>query len=594
MKRFNILKCLSVLTFVFLAYSSGFAALTSANLTSTKDTYLDSRYASTPHGTYTTMSSSTYLVGGRSGSVQYYRRSYVAFDVSSIPSNAVIYSATLDLTRTGSVSGGATWKTKLLTSSWLESMTSSGLPTISNLAGDVVSTTPNPIGYVDAIDVTSMVQRMVYGQTTNFGWSVELANEAYWGTSGAYFYTRESGLAHSQPNLNIKYYIPLSVNTATTTHESAVNESDGGVSFTLSGGASTSYTYAWYAGTAPTTAIPGATSATITDLPYGWYGVHVTGTYGEDFYQAFIVGTDCREVTITFQPDLNYTDNAYTCDIDRTPWGGINYITTNFSTAPEIRAIRGYYNLHYEQQNFLNFKLWMDDELDVTQADLFLQGLAHMTTGGSNAVDLDIITQPWLEHVISWDIHPTSSTSTTVAIPATTSLYQNNTVDMIDFWDAWKANNNLNYGFNFKFQSPTNNNRRHWYHSPLATTVSTRPSIEFKVSLLHPEAPYYCNPLYAAVERKLTGVKYKTQLGLLYFYYNNEYTSASSDLTYKIYEKDDQLNPIMDGTISTLPLAYGRNDYQLNVAPSLTVGEFYILEVKNDKDELFYLRFEML
>ena len=482
MKR-SIIRCLSLLSFVFLTNSWGHSQLTTDTLISTQDSHTNSRYPTNNYGSITTMKSKTYLKKG----VQYYTRSFVQFDLSSIPSNAIVYSASLNVNRTAAVTGGAKWNTKLVTSSWLESkITASVQPTISTFSGDVVSTTPSTSSNLEKIDVTSMVQRMVYGQTVNYGWSIQVEKEVYSGTSGAKFYTKEHATSSLRPKLIVNYYIPLSIATATVTHESATSASDGGVSFTLDGGASTSYTYTWINGATGSQISSSSSSSPVAlaGQPYGWYGLHVSGgSYGEDFYQAFLIGTECEEVTITFQPDLNYTDNAHIADLDRSPVGGIDYGDMNYSIYPEIRAIRGIWTYQYEQQHFLEFKLWMDDAFAVSQADLVLKGLLHVTTGGSNAVDLDIVTENWVENVITWNIQPTSSSSTTVGIPSTTYAYQNNTVDLTDFWDVWKADNSLNYGFHFKFQSSVNPDRRHWYHSCLATTVSNRPSIEFKLDL---------------------------------------------------------------------------------------------------------------
>ncbi|MCR9174226.1 MAG: hypothetical protein NXI10_17145, partial [bacterium] len=72
-----------------------FNQLDSVELTATKDTYVDSRYPTTGYGSIDTMKSGTNVVTGKFGSNIYYQRVFVEYDLSSIPSNAIIYSADL-------------------------------------------------------------------------------------------------------------------------------------------------------------------------------------------------------------------------------------------------------------------------------------------------------------------------------------------------------------------------------------------------------------------------------------------------------------------------------------------------------------------
>ena len=587
----SLVKYISLASFILLASSWSTAQLTTVDLTSTDDSYIDSRFPTTNFGNSTTMQSRTYLytVGGKGGGAtyQYHRRSYVKFDLSSIPSDAVIYSATLTLTRNSGVSGSITWKTKLVTSSWTEGgVTSNNRPTISTLAADIVTTTPNAIGYDDDIDVKDMVQRMVYGQTSNYGWCVQVSNESYWGYSGGTFYTSEYTTADYRPNLEIKYYIPLSPTNVVITHESGTGEQDGGVDLDLSGGASSSYTYSWIEGS---TGDVLSSDSLLTDVSYGWYGLHVTGSYGEDMYYAFLVGEDCAEVTIEFETSPEYTDNTLILDL---VLGGLDYGDNNYGDHVHFRTEKWTSSGNwYERHSLLKFRLWMDDAFEVTQADMTIDGFSHSTLGGSNASKLIKITEDWNEGLVTWNAAPATSGVITENIASTTSTTQDNTVDLVDFWEAWKANNATNYGLSLQLQNTSNYYHRQVYHSPTATTTSTRPTIDFVLDLRHLDAPYYCNPVYAEVERKLSGIKYKAQVGHVYFFYENEYNSSSTDLNYNIYDWDDQNTPVISGTTSALTLGYGGNQYKLDVG-SLTTGEFYLLEVINDKGEKRYLRFE--
>ena len=475
------IRCLFLLPFVLLTSALGFSQMTSETLTSSQDSYIDSRYPRTNFGLLKGMYSVTGKYG-RSGS-QYYQRSFVAFDLSFIPANAVISSASMEVTRATAVSGGSTWKTKLVTSSWTETgITASNQPSISTLAGDVVNSNPTRFSNLDVIDVKDMVQRMVLGEVPNYGWSIQVNDENTSINTGAELHTRNQ-ITYQKPKLTVQYYIPLSIATASISHESGTGTSDGGVSITLNGGASSSYTYTWING-ATGAQISSSTQSTplaLTGQPYGWYGLHITGSNGEEIYQAFIIGQECAEVTIAFQPNTNYTDNSYSTSLDISGIGGLDYRKIPGPNYYRTRASKLIHSNWYEVKTWLNFKLWIDDRLNVNQADMTLKGVGHSSRSGSNESQFDIVTQTWKENNLTWLNSPTTNNSTTVNIPSKATQTENSVVDLVGFWNVWKGNNSSNYGMMLKLQTTNNQVRQQSYHSPDASDVENRPSIEFKV-----------------------------------------------------------------------------------------------------------------
>ncbi|PHR46616.1 MAG: hypothetical protein COA32_10765 [Fluviicola sp.] len=93
--------------------------------------------------------------------------------------------------------------------------------------------------------------------------------------------------------------------------------------------------------------------------------------------------------------------------------------------------------------------------------------------------------------------------------------------------------------------------------------------------------------LYAKLERKMRGVKYEPIDNELYFFNTEEYFDDDETLNYKVYNTNRSvvLSPLNQSLINF----YGDNRLSLDVT-SLTSGA-YVLEVENDKNELFYLRF---
>jgi hypothetical protein len=97
------------------------------------------------------------------------------------------------------------------------------------------------------------------------------------------------------------------------------------------------------------------------------------------------------------------------------------------------------------------------------------------------------------------------------------------------------------------------------------------------------------NDIYAILTKKLDGGYYNTSNGKLYFKYFEEYLGG--DLTYKItdYKKAPKVGPAQH----PLTKKYGENEYILDLTTcgfQLVSGSYYILEVKNGKNDTYYLR----
>ena len=562
-----------------LAFTSQ-AAITQASLAATQDSYTDSRYPTANYGS-NPLNVGTYLPPGARS--PYFRRSFVDFDISSIPDNAIIYSAKVRLKYITQGDSGNPLRARLITSTWTESeIMASNEPTHTTLLSEISDSYTVSGGYV-YIDVKDMTQRFVHDGTSILGWMIQVQNETQetyeWG-----FWSRESA---NKPVLEIEYYLPLTVTSATVSHESGAAAADGSISFSIANAPSSSFQYQWYDANG---AITNANQQSLSGLNYGWYGVHVTGDqYNEELYYAFIVGLDCQVVNIAFQPDDKFVDNAY---LTNKIYGGFRHEDINYGNYGTIAAENEVVGLGWNQSKSLaKFKLWMDYALGITQANLTLTGNSH---SGSNESQLNLVTEAWNEVLVTYNTVPNTSTSTQKIVPLVSGS-DNSSIDMLSFWSQWQANNASNHGVIFEMSSyPNTANKKQTYHSPTASSSSNHPKIDFIISMLHPEEPHHCNTLYATMERKLSGIKYLTQVGKLYFSYDEEYLSASTNLTYKIYKKSSRLNPQVEGTMLSYELAleFGRNQFELDLSSAgLTTGEAYTLEVENDKGEKRYLRF---
>ncbi len=131
-------------------------------------------------------------------------------------------------------------------------------------------------------------------------------------------------------------------------------------------------------------------------------------------------------------------------------------------------------------------------------------------------------------------------------------------------------------------------------------TASVAPSYSVgSVAILAP-ALSKSNPPYALLKKKLDGGYYQAPNGRLYFRFDEEYNENGGNLRFNIYSDLNVLVTSDALTTVTTPweVWYGDNRYSMNTldcdfSPSgaLTNG-FYILEVINDKNERWYLRFK--
>lgn len=140
----------------------------------------------------------------------YERDSLIIFDLSEIPSNAIITSATLNLYYYLWVDNnpvGRTIKCHRVTSTWDEDTTTwNNRPTYDSTATSS-ATVPGTYAWMQW-DVTEDVLDMVSGTVTNYGW--EMRDDTYWGGFDiplTLFRTKENSNNH--PYLEIEAIIPV-------------------------------------------------------------------------------------------------------------------------------------------------------------------------------------------------------------------------------------------------------------------------------------------------------------------------------------------------------------------------------------------------
>jgi len=100
---------------------------------------------------------------------------------------------------------------------------------------------------------------------------------------------------------------------------------------------------------------------------------------------------------------------------------------------------------------------------------------------------------------------------------------------------------------------------------------------------------------YADLTKKLDGGYYLAPNGIVKFIYNEEYNDQDNQLTYTIYDANNTI--AVDEDDLSQAVVYGDNRYDLNFSSFsgdvVLENGVYVLEVMNEKNEKWYLRFKI-
>lgn len=423
---------------------SAYAQLTTTTLSSTKDTYIDVKNSSTNYGTDSKLWVTTHE-GNTPGSYVY-SRSFISFDLSSIPTDAEIHSVKLRLYRDTAYAGSNSFKAVLAKQSWTETgLNSSNQPVISVFYEHYSTVYSDSTSFID-IDFLIPAKRLALAEVENFGICVQLANETLQSASGSTFHSREATNSALRPKLIVKYGTPLQISGVEIEHESAASAGDGSIKFDISGGTAP-YTYSWFNGQSDV-AISGVNADSLMSRSYGWYGVTVTDANGFKFKQGFVIGIDNDVVDITYDPRIEYADNVTTYS----RYDDVTYDYTNISYTGGMGLIAHQYYSAGRYSSFVKFPLWLDSSFSITKADLFLDGWTHYcypTINQLNTSHFYLVTENWNHNYVTYDNSPAIDTDVNLLMPNMPVGSDNVTKDVREFWNIWKQDNASNFGLKY-------------------------------------------------------------------------------------------------------------------------------------------------
>ncbi|MBC9812572.1 DNRLRE domain-containing protein [Crocinitomicaceae bacterium CZZ-1] len=521
-------------------------------------------------------------------------RTLVEFS-TSIPSNAIITSAKLKM-YISTTSGTPTIYAARLSAPWSES-TAIWANQPAYETSDIITTSSIVSNWL-TFDVTSHVQKMNANVYTNNGWILYLSNETQSLAVNRSFASDDALNTTQIPKLEVTYYIPMSVSSVEINHQSADGTNDGSIVPLLADGPGGTYSYQWYNG--PGTMMPGKTSLELTDIPYGWYGLRVTSSIvgTEAFYYSFLVGKKGEEVTITYNPDGNFIDDAslYSSFLYYNYGVTGNILAEEVTTTNDIRGL-------------LRFRLWLDPAFTMNEASLYLsRSTATASSGSNNTVRLNRVNNDWGEMTVTHSSMPNSSSTEYLEIAhSTITSLSKIQLDALSQFQTWQQDNISNYGWLVQLLYYNNISKYQRFYSSDHATASYRPYVRFKIKVEEDTELVWSHGNGVDISVGQTFVKKNTQSVAVPYcrsknilYARNEYGYKNGGIGLKIGNVTDDLKKIGFDVISDSSQTFNEIDYGIsfvdsklyffNADSTITLGTFVVndsIALERFEDSIF-------
>ncbi len=558
-------------------------------------------------------------------------RSVLKFDLSSIPENAVVVSAELKLTAQEVQNPNSfNFVFSRLAAGWLDNAINWSNQPVAHTSSDLVVVAPatSTVNTTFLVDVKDHVQNMVNYGFNNEGWQIRLEDETNTTNIdyGAVFYSTDHMDPNLRPELAIVYRMPLEV-TGEVTHCSCDGPgNDGEITLSFSGGSGQYKSAALYKlEIDPTkvaqniiTAVVGynnnspsiGTGFTVSSLSPGLYMLQLVdnvqlphsylhaNTNINRGIKHFLVGQGgvVTEVLMSNWQYVNqtvigkYTGSLSGIEAEDVPYGlsWHNYLRasdygTDVAGTPVTAA--------YHFASLLDFRVHFSPDVNVLSADLHLEAASlpyQQSNYSSNALKFHPIVEPWYHGFATWNFRPSVNSNIVVNLPATgtpngnTPGHTEDIVNIMPFVNYWKANPANNYGVEIGMETYNVNNGKAHRNYKLVRPNDTHFRLSFTAVCGTADIEY------VTLKRKLDGTYYDLSTSveqILHLKYNEEYVDSDGLLNAKIYSSNRAEQNFPGESIQ-----YGDNRLDIDVS-GIAPGS-YVLEVNNDKNEAFFLRFK--
>lgn len=413
-------------------------------------------------------------------------RSFISYDLSSIPANAIIVDAKLKLvTHTVNNTISHPIYVQRVNQSWSSStVTWNNQPSV--ITSDQLSFTHAQTSGTGThqLNVTAHVQKMVKDPTTNQGWRIRLQSESGASTFGLMYHSSEATSSGNRPVLTVEYVLPLSL-TPTVSHCTPGN-SDGSFSVAVGGGSSITLGDVYFYKTVrDTTQLGNATlvnAKTTNNVQYNATtkkitatnlspGVYLLRVYDSKYYVAsnprltfnlhILVGREGEITKGILMPHETYQENMTISRDKPSNSSPTDRINTNYYSGSAVTLRASASPNVYEYAALIKYDMDFDYQLDITKAELrmkaFGSGFARYANS-SNAVNYSVVTSPWTEEDVTWNIRPTIDSTQKIQIATTTYMgydpvHNWDTISLIPFVEYWSENPTENYGFEIALQN---------------------------------------------------------------------------------------------------------------------------------------------
>ncbi|MGV6862649.1 MAG: DNRLRE domain-containing protein [Putridiphycobacter sp.] len=397
-------------------------------------------------------------------------RSFLDFDLSYIPTNAIITEAQLILTpKSIDTSQSFSYYVSRVDSTWAhDTINWENQPGFFDSDQITVDATTAMSMSEDQINVTTHVQNMVNYPYNNYGWQLRLTNESLEELSyGLEFYSsNEYDVVESRPKLIVKYVLPVEISTSVT--HCTPGNNDGTSLITLSGGSGTYSNYWVYkVNIDPNNpnkqisagidygAITGNT-INVQNLDAGLYVVRVTNPdYSGYTNRHFLIGREgeTTDAVISHYAYLQQTKIQINLAADPS----INdYANTAFGPSTSSLTVGttgtnsyGGTQTAYNAAGLLDFNMDVSDELEFSKADLHMMSwLYYQAWTSSNEAKYSALTSSWDQYKVTWNSRPEVDTTMKVILPPSSNpngyTTTTDTISIIQLMEYWQTN--PNYG----------------------------------------------------------------------------------------------------------------------------------------------------
>ncbi len=413
-------------------------------------------------------------------------RTFIQFDVSSIPEEAIVTSATLKLypQQVNNAVNHPIYIERVDSNAWTEgSITWNNQPGVKTdqLAFSHAQTTSTS---VHSFDVTNHVEKMVDYPNLNNGWRIRLQTESGSAPHGIVYHSSEATNSPKRPVLTVQYIMPIEI-TPTIVHNSA-DSTNATLSAVLSGGSTYDINDIYFYGTArDTTQLAQAVftnvkttynvqyntaTKTITaeNIDPGIYVIRVVDDAYNinndskfNFYKHIFVGREGEITDGILIPNYNYHNDARIAIDKPTNNNPTDRANTNFYTPISLYSLNvGDVPDNREEASLIRYMAHFDDQLDFTKVELNIQAYSQFYRGNSssNAVNYSLVTSDWDERSVTWNTRPTIDSTKQIYIPTTTAIgfdntHARDTVSLLPFVEEWQANPSQNFGFEIALET---------------------------------------------------------------------------------------------------------------------------------------------